>query len=92
MGKEIVLLRNKEKMSRQDASELLRTLADKINTGKISLSSGDKNVELIIPDQVEIELKAEKEIGMKKTTKKLEIEIEWLVGGSSQNTGPLVIK
>ncbi len=92
MGKETVLFKNEEKMSRQDAAALLRTIASKLDKGKIMLSQGSKDVVLKIPDRVEIEIKAEKETGKKKTTKKLEVEIEWLVGGSSKTTASMKIK
>jgi len=36
--------------------------------------------------------KAEKEVGKKKTTKKLEVEIEWLVGGANKKDRPMKIK
>ncbi len=92
MGKEKVLFKNEEKMSRQDAAALLRTIADKLDKGKITLTQGTKVVELKIPGRVEIELKAEKEVGKKKTTKKLEVEIEWLVGGANKKDRPMKIK
>lgn len=92
MGKEIVLIKNEEKMSRQEAVKMLRNIADKLEEGKITLSQGNKEVELIIPKRVEVEIKAEEEIKKRKTTKKLEIEIEWLVGGSDDATGSLEIK
>ena len=47
---------------------------------------------LKIPDRVEVELKAEKETGRSKTTKKLEIEVEWLIGASAKSKGPVTIK
>ncbi|HLS30157.1 MAG TPA: amphi-Trp domain-containing protein [Flavobacteriaceae bacterium] len=92
MGKEIVLIKNEEKMSRQEAVKFLRTIADKLDEGKITLSQGNKEVELNIPERVEVEIKAEKEIKKRKTTKKLEVEVEWLVGGSDGESGSLEIK
>ena len=92
MGKETILFKNEEKMSRKEAAALLRIIADKIDKGKITLSQGSKDVELKIPERVEVELKAEKETGKKKTTKKLEVEIEWLVGGKNKTTGQLKVK
>lgn len=92
MGKEIVLIKNEEKMSRQEAVKTLRTIADKLEDGKIILSQGNKEVELVVPERVEVEIKAEKEKKRRKTTKKLEIEIEWLVGGSDEASGSLEIK
>ncbi len=92
MGKETVLFKSEEKMSSSEAAELLRSLADKIEKGKVVLSRGDKEVQLKIPERVEVEIKAEKESGRNKTTKKMEVEIEWLVGDSAGKSGPLEVK
>lgn len=92
MGKETVLFKSEEKMTRQDALQLLRTIADKLEKGKLTLIQGNKEVELKIPNRVEVELKAEKEIGKKKTTKKLEIEIEWIVGDNYKKSKPMKVK
>ena len=91
MGKETVLFKNEEEMSRQDAAALLWRMADKLDKSKLTLSQGGKEIVLKIPNRVEIEVKAEKETAKKKTTKKLEVEIEWLVGESSQ-TAAMKIK
>ncbi len=81
MGRETILFKTEEKMSRKQAADLLRQLADKLDSGKVKLQQGEqKTVALNIPDRVEVEIKAEKEVGKRKTKKKLELEIEWLVG------------
>ncbi len=82
MGKETVLFKTEEKMSRSAAADLLRQVADKLDNGKVILKQGEKKVGLKIPGRVEVEIKAEKEVGRKKIKKKLELEIEWLVGGN----------
>ena len=84
MGKEKILFKSEEKMSAKEAANILRTIANKIEKGKVTLAQGNKNTSLKIPQRVEVELKAEKETGRKKTTNKLEIEIEWIVGGTKQ--------
>lgn len=82
MGRETILFKTEEKMSRKLAADLLRQIADKLDTGKVKLIQGQqKAVTLKVPAQVEVEIKAEKEVGKRKTKKKLEVEIEWLVGG-----------
>ncbi len=81
MGTETILFKTEEKMSRRMAADLLRQVADKLDNGKVKLQQGEqKAVILKIPDQVEVEIKAEKEVGKRKTKKKLELEIEWHVG------------
>ena len=91
MGKEQVLFKSEEKMSAREAAELLRIIADKIDKGKMVLAQGGKETILKVPSRVEVEIKAEKETGRRKTTKKLEIEIEWRVGGSDKGA-PVTIK
>lgn len=81
MGKEQVLFKSEEKMSSREAADLLRLIARKIEKGKVVLSQGNKETSLKVPQRVEVEIKAEKETSRKKTTKKLEIEIEWVVSG-----------
>lgn len=91
MGKEQILFKSEEKMSAREAARLLRTIADKIDKGKVVLARGGKETTLKVPGRVEVEIKAEKETGRRKTTKKLEIEIEWRVGGGGK-TVPVTIK
>ncbi len=83
MGRETVLFKTEEKMGRKEAVELLRRLADKIDSGKVVLQQGNKRVKLKIPARVELEIKAEKDVGKRKTRKKIEVEIEWLVGAAT---------
>ncbi|NNK56940.1 MAG: amphi-Trp domain-containing protein [Desulfofustis sp.] len=92
MGKEVVLFKSEEKMSSGQAASLLRQIADKIKAGEIVLERGKKSVNLSIPSQLEVEIKAEKEIGKKKTTMKLEVELEWPLGGSKAAVGPMKIR
>lgn len=81
MGRETVLFRHEKKMSSLEAAELLRQVATKIEGGEIVLEQGKKKVNLSIPSRVEVQVKAEKEVGRKNTTMKLELEIEWPLGG-----------
>jgi amphi-Trp domain-containing protein len=90
MGKETVLFKNEEKLSVAEAAGMLRTLADKLEKGKIKLRRADKEVVLDIPERVEFEIKAEKEESKKRIKKKIEVEIEWVVGGKNA-AGPMII-
>ena len=91
MGRETVLFKTEEKMTRSQAAELLRALAEKIENGRVILRQGTEEVQLKIPDRVELEVKAEKEVGRKQTKKKLELEIEWLVGASANKQKSLTL-
>jgi amphi-Trp domain-containing protein len=91
MERETVLFKTEEKMSRNEVAEMLRALADKIEKSKVVLQQGAKEVRLKIPDQVELKVKAEKDVGKRRTKKKLELEIEWLVGASANKHEPLTL-
>jgi amphi-Trp domain-containing protein len=91
MGRETVLFKTEEKMSRNEVAALLRTLAGKIEKGKVVLQQGTKKVKLKLPERVELEVKAEKEVGRRRTKKKLELEIEWLVGASAHKQKKLTL-
>ena len=91
VGREVVLFKNEEKMSSGDAAKLLRKIANKIEKGEILLERDKKSVTMKIPSRVEVQVKAEKETGKKKTTMKLEVEIEWPLGGAKA-AGPMKIR
>lgn len=61
-------------MSREDAAEKMRELADKIGEGRVELTSGDDSIELTPADQVEFELDVEEENDGEIS---IEVEIEW---------------
>ncbi len=80
MGRETLLFKNVEKTDLNSVAQLLRELADKVESGKVVLKQGQKTLKLKIPQRVELQVKAEKEVGKRRTKKKLEVEIEWVVG------------
>ena len=92
MGKEVVLFKNEQKMSSGEAAKLLRKIAKKIEAGEIVLEQGKKTVNLSVPRRLEVQVKAEKETGRRKTTMKLEVELEWPLGGTKESAGPLTIR
>ncbi len=85
MGKETTLFKSEEKKDIHSVAVFLRELADKIDSQKVILKQGNKEVKLKIPNTVELEIKAEREDGKNKSKKKLEIEIEWTLG--EKNSG-----
>ena len=68
--------------------EILKTIVDKIEQGKIALSNNTGSVELDLPQNLTLEIKVEEET-KRKTKRSLEIELEWIVGGDDQ--GEMVI-
>ena len=92
MGRETVLFKSEEKKSAAEAAEVLRLVADKIEAGKVTLASGGDQVELDIPGQVVLEIKAEEEIGGSGGVKRsLELEVEWTVGEDAGSGGGVSI-
>lgn len=91
MAKEIVLFESKERQSRTEIGELLRQLAEKIESGKITLAKGEGQVSLDLPQNVTVEVKVEEEQKRVKGKQySLEVELEWY-DNPNQN-GPLTIK
>ena len=84
MGRETILFKSEEKKDVHSAAQFLRELADKIEQQKVVLKQGNKTVKLKIPKTVELEIKAEREDGKRKSKKKIEVEIEWVVGGDKK--------
>ncbi len=79
---EKVLFKSEEKKQTSEVASILRTVADKIESGRITLSHGQDEVQLTIPGSVTLELKVEEETkpGRDKLKKSLEIELEWYEG------------
>ena len=80
MGRETILFKSEEKKSAAEIAETLRLVADKIDSGAITLSQGDESLELPLPPVMTLEIKVEEEEGRSKTTRSLELELEWKVG------------
>ncbi len=86
MGRETILFKIEEKMDVQRAAAILRDLADKIESHKVVLKQGQKQVKLKIPKTVELAIKAEREDGKRRSKKKLEVEIEWVLGQTDKGS------
>lgn len=82
MGRETVLFSSKETRSRADISTFLREVADRMDTGRITLRQGPNELVLDLPSQMVLELKVEDEEKRRKGTQhSLEIELKWYDGG-----------
>lgn len=78
MGREVTLFSSEERKSRAEVCAFLRALADKIETGRVTLRQGNEELVLELPGQMVMEIKAEdKEKGSKGTQHSLEIELKW---------------
>jgi amphi-Trp domain-containing protein len=69
-----IIFKNEEKISRSEASEKIRRIAEGVENGEISLKAGDESIKLTPSDTCEFELEVEEESDGDIS---LEIEIEW---------------
>ncbi len=91
MGIERVLFKSEEKKSASDIANVLRSIADKVDSGSITLQQGADKISIDFPASMVLELKVEEERG-RKLKKSLEIELEWIVGGEEKGgTGETMI-
>ena len=79
MGIETVLFKSEERKSSGEISSILRQIADKIDSGSMTLQQGTDEIVVTFPQQMVLELKVEEEQG-KKLKKSFEIELEWIPG------------
>ena len=78
MGREVKLFKSEEKKNRSDISMFLRHLADKIETGQVTLRQGADEIVLDIPETAILEVQVEdEEKGRKGIQHSLEVEIKW---------------
>ena len=84
MGMESVLFKSEEKKNKNAIAQTFRTIADKLDQGRLMLRHGSDEIEIVFPDQMVLEIKVEQEQG-KRVKKSLEIELEWVVGESGSS-------
>lgn len=68
-----------EQLSRAEAVERLRMIADKLEEGELVLSAGDQSVEIAPGDSVEFET----EVEQGRSEMALELELEWRTDADS---------
>ena len=77
MGIETVLFKSEEKKSAKEIAEILRQIADKIESGSMTLMQSGNETILDFPQSMILEMKVEEEQG-RKLKKSFEIELEWI--------------
>jgi len=88
MGRETVLFSSKEPKSRSEVTAFLRDLADRLDSGGVTLRRGADEIALDVPQQLVLELKVEDEEKRRKGTQhSLEVELKWY--DSSARAGPV---
>lgn len=86
MGRETILFKSEEKKSAAEAAAILRVIAEKVESGRISLSSSDSEIDLVIPENITFEIKVEEEEGRTSLKRSLEVEIEWSEGADDSGS------
>jgi len=85
MGQETVLFSSKEPKTRGEVCSFLRDLADRIESGRVTLRQGESEIVLDLPDEVVLELKVEDEDKRRKGTQhSLEVELKWYDGQTAR--------
>jgi len=78
MGRETVLFSSKETKPRGEVVAFLRSLADRMESGQVTLRQGADEMALSLPDQLILEVKVEDEDKRRKGTQhSLEVELKW---------------
>jgi amphi-Trp domain-containing protein len=70
MGRETILFSSKDPKSRQDVSACLRDLADRVETGRITLRQPGSEIYLDLPGEMVLEIKVEAEEKRRKGTQR----------------------
>jgi amphi-Trp domain-containing protein len=81
MGQETVLFKSEERKTSKEAANILRLIADKIDSGTITFKQDINEITLSLPKTLVLEIKVEKEENAK-TRHSLEIELEWIEGAA----------
>lgn len=87
MAKDLILFKNKEHKTRQQVSDFLRELAEKVSDGNVQLKQRQEYVSLQLPENIimEVEVK-DKDKARRGIQHQLEIEIKWY--DNSDENGP----
>lgn len=81
MARKEKLFKSTEYKSREEASQFLRELADKIAAGSVSMVQGGQEVSFEIPRELKLEVEAEqKDKGQKGLRQEIELELSWYEG------------
>jgi amphi-Trp domain-containing protein len=78
---EEVLFKSEEPRNRADVATFLRQLADKVESGVVTLRQGDQEQRVEIPQNLVLETKLERESKRDSEKMSLEVELEWRPGG-----------
>ncbi len=84
MAKKNVLVKSKSRKKLPDVAAFLRELADKVESGQVSLVQGEEDVSVVLPETVSFELEYYEQPKKHGVKKQLEIELDWTEGGKKR--------
>jgi len=84
MAKKNVLVKSDQRKNLADAASFLRDLADKVESGKVTLVQGGQDVIVDLPESISFELEYYEQPKKHGLKKQLEIELEWTEGGKKK--------
>ncbi len=88
MRNEDLRFKSKERKTREQSSEFLHQLAEKLPDGKVTLKQGQEEVNLNLPANVTLEIEVEEKKKRKKGIQhKLEVTLKWYEG--DDESGPV---
>ncbi|MBF0622318.1 MAG: amphi-Trp domain-containing protein [Magnetococcales bacterium] len=66
--------------TRQEMAAFLRTVADRVESGAMTLSRGDESLQLDIPQELGFRFNVKDDISRTKTQRKVQIGFRWVLG------------
>ena len=81
MAKKNVLVKSDLRKNLPEAAAGLREVADKIETGRVTLTQGGNDVVVEMPNSISFEVEYYEQPKKHGLKKQLEIELEWTEGG-----------
>ena len=86
MAKKNVLVKSDLRKNLPDVAAFLRELADKVESGQLTLVQGEQDVKVDLPETVSFELEFYEQAKKQGIKKQLEIELEWVEGGKKRES------
>ena len=86
MAKKNVLVKSDQRKNLTDSAAFLRELADKIESGQVTLVQGGNDVVIDLPETVSFEVEYYEQPKKRGLKKQLEIEIQWTEGGKKHKS------
>ncbi len=81
MAKKNILVKSDLRKNLADSAAFLRELADKVESGQVTLVQGGKDVVIDLPETVSFELEYYEQPKKRGLKRQLEIELQWTEGG-----------